>query len=153
MQVHKCVYLRYRSVQDWRELRDILRCNPSWYGQPRHDCALINIADTSDDLTVVRLRGVYRCQLNARGQEEDIAWVKYFKKSSYRPNTVWRGCRTMDEEPQHEFVLVKWLLRGAHMIPVFNRPLSDPKNTFYFNDIVDTDMYIRATPELRDLYF
>lgn len=153
MVVHRCVYLRYRSTQDWRELRDILRCNPSWYGRPRYDCALINMTDSPDDLTVVRLRGVYRCILNARGEEEDVALVKFFKRSSYKPHTVWQGCRTMDEEKEYEFVLLKHLLRGAHMIPVFNRPPSDPQNTFYFNDMIDNDMYIRATPDLRDLYF
>lgn len=153
MHVHRCVYLRYQSMQDRRELRDILRCNPKYHDRPRYDCALINIDDSPDDLTVVRLCGLCRCRLNARGHEEDVALVKYFKQSTYKPNAVWRGCRKMDEEGQYEFVLLKYLIRGAHMIPVFNRPRTDPTNTFYFNDVVDNDMYMRATPELHDLYF
>ena len=139
-------------MEDWRELRDILRCNPNFYSHPRYDCALINMQDTDDDLTVVRLCGLYRCRLNAE-RHEDVALVRFFRKSKYKPNTVWRGCRVMDEGSEPEFVLLKYLLRGAHMIPVFNRPLSQPRNSFYFNDIIDIDMYIRATPRLRNLYF
>ena len=53
----------------------------------------------------------------------------------------------LDEEEDHQFVLLKYLVlvRGV--------PPSDPKNTFYFNNSVDTDMYIHATPELRTCTF
>ena len=153
MTVYRCVYLRYRSMEDWREFRDVLCRNSNRYSRPRYDCALVNTTDGADDLTVVRLCGLYcQCQLNGRGDEEDVALVKYFKKLSYKPHTMWRGCLAMEKEKDYEFMLLKHPLRGAHMIPVFNHPLSEPTNTFFFNDVVDNDMYIRATPELRDLY-
>ncbi|KIJ40757.1 hypothetical protein M422DRAFT_256168 [Sphaerobolus stellatus SS14] len=31
---YQCLYLTYMSLEDWREKRDILRCNPSFYDTP-----------------------------------------------------------------------------------------------------------------------
>ncbi|KIJ31105.1 hypothetical protein M422DRAFT_267313 [Sphaerobolus stellatus SS14] len=44
---YQCLYLNYRSLEDWREKRDILRCNPNFYGEPRFDCVVINTAPIS----------------------------------------------------------------------------------------------------------
>ncbi|KIJ49008.1 hypothetical protein M422DRAFT_246784, partial [Sphaerobolus stellatus SS14] len=32
---YQCLYLRYRSIEDWQEKQDVLRCNQDFHGQPR----------------------------------------------------------------------------------------------------------------------
>ncbi|KAJ7044327.1 hypothetical protein C8F04DRAFT_942289 [Mycena alexandri] len=34
----KCARNTYQSFEDWRGLRDIVRCNPCFHGRPRYDC-------------------------------------------------------------------------------------------------------------------
>ena len=40
MQLCKCVYVKYQSLEDWTESRDILRCSHQFHGQERYDCLL-----------------------------------------------------------------------------------------------------------------
>ncbi|KIJ33453.1 hypothetical protein M422DRAFT_264557 [Sphaerobolus stellatus SS14] len=39
---YQCLYLTYMSLEDWREKRDILHCDPSFHNRPRYDCVVIN---------------------------------------------------------------------------------------------------------------
>ena len=135
-----CVYLTYQSLEDWTTGRDILRCNPSFHGESRYDCAIVNIE--SPHLICARLLGLFRCTLPS-GLQHDVALVHMFDPTTWKPSTKWRGCQVHEESHQHSFVLLKYLVRGAHMIPVFDAPKAN-KEKFYFNDLVDYDMFLRA---------
>ncbi|KAG2128339.1 uncharacterized protein EDB93DRAFT_1096048, partial [Suillus bovinus] len=37
--------IHYESLVDWRMHRDLLQCNPKFYGSPRYNCVLVNTAD------------------------------------------------------------------------------------------------------------
>ncbi|GJE89869.1 hypothetical protein PsYK624_059800 [Phanerochaete sordida] len=113
----KCVYLRYQSMEDWREARDILRCNPDFHGHPRYDCALINLASNA------------------------LAWFDPWKSRAWKPRTVWNGCRVFEEKKTSEFVFVEYLTRGAHLIPTFEMGRGESRR-FYFNDTIDADMLL-----------
>jgi hypothetical protein len=138
------IRLQFQSSDDLREQRDILRCNPSFYGSARYDSAILN--DDSGELTFVRLHRMFKCEI-AHGNWQDIAYVSYFRTSSYKPTTAWAGCRVYDQESQTAFVLAKYLLRGALMIPVFNGP-ERRQNAYYLCDCLDSDMFIRTHSQL-----
>ena len=132
-------------MDDFELTRDLLHCKAKFFGEPRYDCAILN--DDSPDITLVRLHGLYRCKV-ARKRWEDIAHVSYFRETSYKPWNPWEGCCVREQETKKEFILVKYLVRGAHMIPVFNAP-SSRLNHYYLDDCIDNDMFVRTTPELQ----
>ena len=57
------------------------------------------------------------------------------------PKTKWAGVRVYDEKKSLDFVMVKYLICGTHMIPVFDA--NKPSMT-YLNDLIDGDMFLRA---------
>ncbi|KAF8584946.1 hypothetical protein K439DRAFT_1646749 [Ramaria rubella] len=112
---HKCVYLNYQSQENWQQLQDIIRCNPSFQGGPRYDCVIINSEPVQ-----------YAC----------LQFV--FRQSKWLPKTVWEGCQVW-EEKEHTFVLLKYLAQGCHMIEML-----DPKGKYCMNDLIDSDMFLRC---------
>jgi len=134
---YKCVYLNYQSLEDWTKACDILRCNSDFHGEPRNDCAILNI--DSKHLICVRIRGLFKCSILSR-EQFDIALVQVFRPSSWKPFTVWDGCQVYDEVKELKFILVESLVRGALMVPTFD----GPSGKFYFDDVVDYDMFLRA---------
>ncbi|KAF8581179.1 hypothetical protein K439DRAFT_1647974 [Ramaria rubella] len=65
---HKCVYLNYQSQENWQQLQDIIRCNPSFQEPVQYAC----------------LQFVFRCFLPSGAQDIAI--------------TVWEGCQVWEEK-------------------------------------------------------
>ncbi|KIJ31648.1 hypothetical protein M422DRAFT_266678 [Sphaerobolus stellatus SS14] len=63
---YQCLYLRYRSLENWQEKQDILRCNAEFHGQPRYDCVLIN----TNPVTYGRIRALFSCFGPGKGDTE-----------------------------------------------------------------------------------
>ncbi|KAJ7892469.1 hypothetical protein B0H14DRAFT_2335315 [Mycena olivaceomarginata] len=135
---HRCIRLKYQSCVNWTGKTDILRCNPNFHNNRRYDHVLVN--GKPEDLTVAHLVQLLRCRLPDKSLH-DIAVVRMLKPSKWVPKTKWAGCRVYDEEKALGFVMAKYLIRGAHMIPVFEA--SKPSLTF-LNDLIDGDMFLRA---------
>ncbi|KAJ7802113.1 hypothetical protein B0H13DRAFT_1672389, partial [Mycena leptocephala] len=95
------------------------RCNPQFHTQPRYDHVLVNENDNQRDLTVAHLVELLRCRL-PDGSIHDIAVVRMLKSSQWRPKTKWTNIRVYEEKNSLDFVMVKYLIRGAHMITVFD---------------------------------
>ncbi|KAJ7850593.1 hypothetical protein B0H13DRAFT_1644426, partial [Mycena leptocephala] len=125
---------------NWTEQTDILRCNPNFHNNPRYDHVLVNQNDSDIDLTVAHLVELLRCQLPDESAH-DIAVVRMLKPSKWVPKTKWAGFRVFEEKKSLDFILAKYLIRGAHMIPVFDA--NKPSLTF-LNDLIDGDMFLRA---------
>ncbi|KAJ7651757.1 hypothetical protein B0H17DRAFT_1215217 [Mycena rosella] len=134
----RCIRLRYQSLEDWTEAVDILRCNPRFFNNRRYDYVIIN--DDPGDLTFAHLVEVFRCKLPDESLH-DIALVNMLKRSKWMPKTKWAGCKVYEEQKATEFVMLKYLVRGAHMIQVFET--NKPSLTF-LNDLVDGDIFLRA---------
>ncbi|KAH7916912.1 hypothetical protein BV22DRAFT_1027237, partial [Leucogyrophana mollusca] len=132
----RCIYLTYQSQEDFTEGRDILRCSDSFHGEPRYDCVLINTED--GDLSPSRLYSLFRCSLN--NGSCDVALVRRFKKSTWRAKTKWSGVRVYQEELAYQFVMVKYFVRGVHMITAFD----GKAGCYYLNDLLDADIFLRA---------
>ncbi|KAJ7617483.1 hypothetical protein DFH06DRAFT_1062143 [Mycena polygramma] len=134
----KCVHISYQSLEDWRGARDILRCNPSFHQNVRYDCLLVNSTDPG--LHFARLRALIRCHLPS-GRQIDIALVRMFEKSHWKPRTQWAGCQVRDEVKQYSFLSMEHIIRGVLMAPVSAAP-DDP--THILVDTVDADIFLRA---------
>jgi len=121
------------SLEDWREKQDILRCNPSFHNNPRYDCVVIN----TDPIIFARLQFVFRCE-DLSGGKSDLALVRLFENSKWKPTTRWDGCRIL-EGKGYQFINIKYLVRGCHLIPTFDRH----EGRYYLNDLVDGDAFVR----------
>ncbi|KAG2131054.1 hypothetical protein DEU56DRAFT_757678 [Suillus clintonianus] len=62
VQEHRFLKVNYESVVDWKLATDYLRCNPSFHGHERHDCALIctNDKDGNDKNIFVRILFMFK---------------------------------------------------------------------------------------------
>ncbi|KAJ7497907.1 hypothetical protein B0H11DRAFT_2189979 [Mycena galericulata] len=106
--------------------------------EERFDCVVINMDD--DPLTFGRLLFLFQCRLPS-GRFVDITLVRLFRKSSWRPKTLWKNCRIY-EDSRTIFILPWYLVRGAHMINCFGCKKAD--RTFYLDDVADLDWLLRA---------
>jgi hypothetical protein len=133
------LYIEYQSLENWTEAEDILRCNPSFHDEPRYDCAIINVTD-SRHLVCAQLQSLLRCILPS-GNSYDVAAIHSLNPNSWRPTTNWDGCGVYKMSDVISFVFLKYLVRGAHFIPVSD---SIKDSLHYLNDTVDSDMFLRT---------
>lgn len=92
------------------------------------------------DFKCASLRALFRCMLPS-GETHDIAVLRFFRSSTWKPKTKIEGCAVLKEDKDLHFVMVKYMIRGAHIIPIF-----DTKTDKFFlnNDLIDPDMFLRA---------
>ncbi|KAJ7220258.1 hypothetical protein GGX14DRAFT_515671 [Mycena pura] len=137
---HDCIYVHYTSAEDWTDQFDILRCNPAFQArkETRLDCVNVNLDPGTLDFA--RMLYLFRCQLPSR-REEDVALVRLFKPSRWKPRTAWENCRVF-EDGRTIFMLPKYFIRGVHLVNAFG--CGKETSTFYLNDIVDSDWFLRA---------
>ena len=114
-------------------MRDILRCNPNFHGEPRFDCVVIH--DDAPGITCARLKSLIRCWLPS-GKVVDFALIYGFARSKWKPRTLWKGCQVLDEDKRSSIVQMDYLLRGALMCPVSER---EGEKAHYFVDTIDQD--------------
>jgi hypothetical protein len=115
-----------------------MRCNPNFHGRPRYDCVVIN--DDASDTTISRIRDLIRCWLPS-GKVIDIALIRGFSPSKWRPRTMWKGCRVVEEDKSLSFMLLEYIIRGGLVCPVSERK---GERTNYIVDTIDSDMFLRA---------
>ncbi|KAJ6580037.1 hypothetical protein DFH09DRAFT_886917, partial [Mycena vulgaris] len=127
--------------EDFTEKFDLLRCNPDFQvnHNDRFDCVNINM--DNDPLAFGRLLYLLSVRLPS-GKDEDVALVRMFKRSSFKPRTIWENCRIL-EDGKTMFVLPQYFVRGAHFINAFGAPGLKVETTFYLNDVVDFDWFLR----------
>jgi hypothetical protein len=117
-----------------------MRCNASFHGEPRFDCVIIH--DDAPDLSVARICDLFRCSLPS-GKEIDLALVRRFSCSRWKPKTVWSGCRVLNEDMESSLVSMDYVLCGALVCPVSQHDSEDENTHYYFVDTVDADMFLR----------
>jgi hypothetical protein len=137
----KHVAIRYQSTEDWREAIDHARCNPSFHGHQRLDWVAVNM-NIPGELSFGRLYALIECRFNRETCR--VALVCMSRPSNWKPNTVWDGCKVLEEsfkKPGPLFVDPGTFIRAAHLIPVMN--VSRP-NLYYLNDTIDLDWFLRV---------
>ncbi|KAJ7454220.1 hypothetical protein FB451DRAFT_1184971 [Mycena latifolia] len=115
-----------------------MRCNPSFFNNRRYGHVLVN--DHPGELTVAHLVELFWCKLPEESLHE-ITLVNMLKPSKWVPKMKWAGVQIYEEKKATQFVMLKYLVRGAHMIPAFDA--SKPSLTF-LNDLIDGDIFLRA---------
>ncbi|KIJ56113.1 hypothetical protein M422DRAFT_150851, partial [Sphaerobolus stellatus SS14] len=120
-------------LENWEDRQDILRCNPKFFGHPRYDFAIIN----TNPFSFGRIYALFSCQSRSKIRY-DIALIRQLRPSSWKPKTKWEGCKVF-EEKEYDFFFVKYLIRGCHMIPTFEKS----RKVFYLNDLIDGDAFLR----------
>ncbi|KAJ7690524.1 hypothetical protein B0H17DRAFT_936046, partial [Mycena rosella] len=139
---YHCLYLNYQSTENWAETRDILRCSPKFHGQEWHDFALVNMTGHGTCLACAHILDLFTCK-SLDGTSHDVTLVSMLKPSSWKPNTVWDGCRVTrvrgteaNTADIHEVSDT-----GGIMCPAFD---SKRENLLYLLDTVDYDMFLQA---------
>ncbi|KAJ7464184.1 hypothetical protein FB451DRAFT_1352911 [Mycena latifolia] len=136
----KCAYITYQSLEDWRGVRDIIRCNPCFHGGARYDSVLFN--SDSSEMDFARICAFLRCTLESKRQI-DVALVHEFRQNKWKPKTDWAGCQVREERKDFSFLLMDYVIRGALLAPATD---SGKDNLHFFVDTVDADMFLRADP-------
>lgn len=80
-----------------------------------------------------------RCKLST-GAQLDFVVINMFRRSAWKPRTVWDGCLTYDQGHKLSFVHLDDVFRGVIMCPTFG---SEHEHTYYLLDDVDNDMFLR----------
>ncbi|KAG2336213.1 hypothetical protein BDR05DRAFT_1006072 [Suillus weaverae] len=138
-QITEYQYLRvnYESVVDWCLQRDLLRCNPKFFGSPRYDCVMIK---TEHQPFFARLIYMFRCKVG--GTELSIALIHPYDVGIgvRRRQDLDLGLWRVQAKPRSssEFVFVDSIIRGAALA-------SDPEavNDYFIIDTIDTDIFLR----------
>jgi hypothetical protein len=126
----------YQSRVDWRPARDILRVNDAYHGASRYDGIIVN----SSDMPYARLELVFRLKFPDDGPSFDLALVRGFKHSRWKPATPWDGCRVV-EETTPQIIGLEYVERG--LLLVSSNLLKPSTGIYYIDDVVDFDMFLR----------
>ncbi|KAJ7822160.1 hypothetical protein B0H13DRAFT_2204392, partial [Mycena leptocephala] len=138
IQACKVVYLDYQSKVDWRNARDILRCNPKFHNAPRFDSVIYETDD--DQLAMGQLQFVFRAHLPS-GAKLDLAMIRQFRKTSWQPRTR-TDCPIREKLSAQSsmFITLEHVVRGALLSPISGAR----QDMHYVIDCVDGDMYLRV---------
>ncbi|KAF8515326.1 hypothetical protein BU17DRAFT_67919 [Hysterangium stoloniferum] len=69
----------------------------------------------------------------------DMGVVQWLKEARWKPKTTWKNCQVFEEKGK-SIIFLKYVVRACHMIPTFD----GPDKTYYLNDMVDADMFLRC---------
>ncbi|KAG1765483.1 hypothetical protein EV702DRAFT_981531 [Suillus placidus] len=137
---HRYLKVNYENTVDWRQSTDHLRCNLSFHGQSRFDCALIQL--TAERTIFVRLILMFKCDI------PDIGAFQFALVQPYTAGIV-GGTRRIDRDlrlirvksvPRVDSIIIplKSFIRGALLFP-------DPEHhdEYLVVEHVDSDMFLR----------
>ncbi|KAJ7194520.1 hypothetical protein GGX14DRAFT_377927, partial [Mycena pura] len=137
VQSFRGLHLDFQSKMDWSPQRDIVRCSPIFHGQPRYDCVLFNAE--SDPLSLARLVTLLRVKV-PNGRAFDLAFVRPFKNTTWKPYISWNGMRVVEECSKPAFLPLQHVERAA----LLARAYGTQRDNLYFPlDTVDEDMFLR----------
>ncbi|KAG2117609.1 hypothetical protein DEU56DRAFT_874099 [Suillus clintonianus] len=131
--------INYESMVDWRLHRDLLRCNPQFYGSPRYDCVMVK---TADKPFFARLVYMFSCSIG--GADFPLALIHPYDvgiASSRRRRDDDIGVWRVRAKPRSssEIISVRSIVRGAALA-------SDPETPgdYFVIHTVDTDIFLRV---------
>ncbi|KAJ7715035.1 hypothetical protein DFH07DRAFT_785677 [Mycena maculata] len=127
----------FRSLDNWADETDYLRCSPSFHNRERYDAAIVK---TTTGNVFVRLVYVFTCTIEekvypfALVQALDVGTGQRSAKDKalgfYRIRER--------ERKKAEFISIQSIIRGALLAPDFDKP-----GDYLVADDVDSDMFLR----------
>ncbi|KAG1905179.1 uncharacterized protein F5891DRAFT_1126021 [Suillus fuscotomentosus] len=121
--------VNYESIVDWRVHRDLLQCNPKFYGSPRYDCVMVK---TVDKPFFARLVYMFTCSIG--GTDFPLALIH-----PYDVNIAGTRRRRDDDIGLWRIISVQSIIRGAALA-------NDPETAgdYFVIHTVDTDIFLRV---------
>ncbi|KAJ7289746.1 hypothetical protein C8J57DRAFT_1706452 [Mycena rebaudengoi] len=74
------------------------------------------------------------------GESFDLAYVRRFKNSKWKPRTTWQGCRVVEEVEKAEFLPLTYITCGALLPPAGG---TSRRYLYFAMDTADDDMFLR----------
>lgn len=138
-QITPCQFAKvfFKSLDNWKDETDYLRCNPSFHNHERYDGAVVQ---TTAGNIFVRLIYVFTCKIEdtvhpfALVQALDVGIGQRSAKDKALGFYRVRERRRQESE----FISVQSILRGALLAPDFSK-----RGDYLVVDIVDSDMFLR----------
>lgn len=145
-QIMEFHYLRvtYKSMVDWQDVIDILRCNDSFYGQPRYDHVIVATENGSFFAQLLCL-----FQLQVETHSHSLALVRVYGRppgSTRRKDRDLGLYRVRVKGSPYAIVTIESIVRGALLV----KDVDIPDECFVV-DTIDGDMFLR-TPTLFPYY-
>ncbi|KAG2741161.1 hypothetical protein P692DRAFT_201727134 [Suillus brevipes Sb2] len=143
LQEHRYLKVNYESTVNWKLATDYLRCNPSFHGCERRDCALIRTLDKDGNDKNIFVRILFMFKFVVGNHTFELALVLPMDAPTGSRRSVDRDLRLtrLRARPPalSEFISLQSIIRGALLVP-------DPAHNgdFFLVDLVDTDMFLRA---------
>jgi hypothetical protein len=132
---------------DWKLTTDHLRCNPSFHGHERRDCALICTKDKDGDDKNIFVQTLLMFKHTVGSSVLDLALVLPLDAPLGPQRAVDRDLRLtrLRARPMasSEFIPLQSIIRGALLVPDF-----DSDRDYFVVNYVDTDMFLRSQRQL-----
>jgi hypothetical protein len=130
----------YRSLDDWSNQADFLRCHPCFHKHPRFDGALVL---TGTGNIFVRLLYVFEVPLD--GKTYPFALVQPLDVPVGRISAKDKALKLFRARARRnsEFIPLRSVIRGAVLVPDSKR-----EGDYLVMDVADWDMFLR----LKDMY-
>jgi hypothetical protein len=130
--------VKYESKVDWRLHRDLLRCNPNFFGSPRYDCVMV---ETEDKPFFARLIYMFSCSID--GTDFPLALVHPYDVGVgvRRRHDMDLGLWRVRAKPRSssEIISIHSITRGAALA---NDP--DTFGDYFVIHTIDADMFLRV---------
>lgn len=148
--------MQYSCSADWNIKTNYLRCNPSFHGNPRYDCVLIN---SNPNPYFARIISLFTCQVG--GHDYPLALILpfssvYMHRNRRRKDIDFELLRLRENfRKDHEIVSINTFIRGAVIVESGEPPNSlgfDSQDHFLF-DLLDTDIFLRGRAEIERCVF
>ncbi|KAJ7056214.1 hypothetical protein C8F01DRAFT_1062415 [Mycena amicta] len=134
---HANLKVYFKSLDNWMDADDILRCSPSFFGHERYDAVLVKTA-TGD--IFARLVFLFTCEVD--GKRLPFALIQAMDAPTGQRTAKDKrlGFYRVREKArrQSEFISAHSIIRGALLAPDFEKP-----GNYLAADLVDTDMFFR----------
>jgi hypothetical protein len=134
----------YRSLDDWSDEKDLLRCNPDFFGHTRYDGAMVL---TATGHIFVQL--IYIFEISANNKIYPFALVQPMDAPVGVISAKEKALKLFRVRARQasEFIPVRSIVRGAVLVPD-----SDPerKGDFFVMDVPEGDMFLRLRGMFRD---
>ncbi|KAG1865546.1 hypothetical protein DFJ58DRAFT_838652 [Suillus subalutaceus] len=144
VQEHQYLKVNYESVVDWKLTTDHLRCNPSFHGRERRDCALVRTQDKDGNNKNIFVCILFMFKQSIGSQTLDLALVQPMDAPTGPQHAIDQDLRLrrLRARPlaSTEFITLHSVIRGALLVPDF----ASTRGDFFLVDYVDSDMFLRS---------
>ncbi|KAK0470789.1 hypothetical protein EDD18DRAFT_1315381 [Armillaria luteobubalina] len=146
IQIYHTLTVNYQSLVNFKKSTDLLRCNPSFYNNPRYDGVIIN---TDRGVYIGRLIQLFECEYLE--QKYPLALVHPFDITVTDGRQRWKhqhdrdlGFYRVRARPRvySQFVSIYAIIRGVLLVEDNSSDLGNGQDYFVV-DTIDSDMFFR----------